>query len=598
MRFPTLSAVLMWSVSVCGAEAAPKDLLGDGAKVANTAQVTTARTDAGLTVTIAPGREGYPGVTVTPASGTWDLSAFGRVEAVILNSSDKPLGLNVRVDDDGQGTPWNAENVTVKAGETKTVKVIFGHSYGFKPAHKLKSGRVARVLVFAGKTDAQRTLVIKSLVASGAAGEKPPVDPNTVRVVPKDGLLVGAGVAIDVAKQVTPVKGGTAAAEASGAIRLTFPADKGDPLAAIKPAVGRWNLNAWLEARVKVRNAGTTPLTVEARLEGNGRGDLITGPTLAPGAAGEVVVPFASASVWDGEKKGSGSHFASCHAAAILVGVAPGTGERVLVVEEVRCALPPAEAIPDWVGKRPPVEGEWVQTLKEEFDGDAINEKVWSFYGENYWDNQQTHFAKANTVIGGGVVKLILEKKRGRHNDDPKRFQSEYATGFLQTRGKFTQRYGYFEARMKLPTAPGLWPAFWMMPDRGGKGGGGTNAGGMEFDVMEHLTRYGPHRYNIAMHWDGYGKDHKSTGTDGAYVRADKDGFVTAGLLWLPGKAVYYCNGKEVARWTNDRIASVPSELMFTLPVGGWDNDAVDDAKLPGEFVIDYVRVWQRKDLK
>ncbi|HSI32858.1 MAG TPA: glycoside hydrolase family 16 protein, partial [Tepidisphaeraceae bacterium] len=211
---------------------------------------------------------------------------------------------------------------------------------------------------------------------------------------------------------------------------------------------------------------------------------------------------------------------------------------------------------------------------------------------------QQTHFAKANTVIGGGVVKLILEKKRGRHNDDPKRFQSEYATGFLQTRGKFTQRYGYFEARMKLPTAPGLWPAFWMMPDRGGKGGGGTNAGGMEFDVMEHLTRYGPHRYNIAMHWDGYGKDHKSTGTDGAYVRADKDGFVTAGLLWLPGKAVYYCNGKEVARWTNDRIASVPSELMFTLPVGGWDNDAVDDAKLPGEFVIDYVRVWQRKDLK
>ena len=31
---------------------------------------------------------------------------------------------------------------------------------------------------------------------------------------------------------------------------------------------------------------------------------------------------------------------------------------------------------------------------------------------------------------------------------------------------------------------------------------------------MEHLTRWGPTRYNIAMHWDGYGKSHKSTGSE------------------------------------------------------------------------------------
>jgi beta-glucanase (GH16 family) len=120
----------------------------------------------------------------------------------------------------------------------------------------------------------------------------------------------------------------------------------------------------------------------------------------------------------------------------------------------------------------------------------------------------------------------------------------------------------------------------------------------MEFDIMEHLTRWGVNRYNIAMHWDGYGKNHKSLGTDTVYCQGDKDGFITAGLLWLPGKAVYYCNGKEVARWENPRIASVPAEMMFTLPAGGWDNDWLDDAKLPDDFVIDYVRVWQRADLK
>jgi hypothetical protein len=37
--------------------------------------------------------------------------------------------------------------------------------------------------------------------------------------------------------------------------------------------------------------------------------------------------------------------------------------------------------------------------------------------------------------------------------------------------------------------------------------------------------------------------------------------------------------------------------MMLTIPMGGWDNNALDDKQLPADFVIDYVRVWQRKDL-
>ena len=32
------------------------------------------------------------------------------------------------------------------------------------------------------------------------------------------------------------------------------------------------------------------------------------------------------------------------------------------------------------------------------------------------------------------------------------------------------------------------------------------------------------------------------------------------------------------------------------ITTGGWDNNAVDDAQLPADYLIDYVRVWQRKD--
>lgn len=67
--------------------------------------------------------------------------------------------------------------------------------------------------------------------------------------------------------------------------------------------------------------------------------------------------------------------------------------------------------------------------------------------------------------------------------------------------------------------------------------------------------------------------------------------------LARPGKAIFYCNGIEVGRWEDERVCSVPSYVMFTVPQGGWDGNYLDDSKLPDDFVIDYVRVWQRKDL-
>ena len=99
------------------------------------------------------------------------------------------------------------------------------------------------------------------------------------------------------------------------------------------------------------------------------------------------------------------------------------------------------------------------------------------------------------------------------------------------------------------------------------------------------------------MHWDGYGKNHKSTGSDHIYVRADKEGFITSGMLWEPGKLTFYCNGAPVATWSNPRVSNVPGHIMFTLPCGGWGGNDLDNSGLPDDFVIDWVRAWQREDL-
>ena len=76
------------------------------------------------------------------------------------------------------------------------------------------------------------------------------------------------------------------------------------------------------------------------------------------------------------------------------------------------------------------------------------------------------------------------------------------------------------------------------------------------------------------MHWDDYGKDHKSTGTENIYVAPDADGFITPGLLWEPGRLTFFCNGVKVAEWDNPRVASVPAYIMYTFPSGGWGGNA------------------------
>lgn len=570
----------------------------------------------GIEVTIQPGPEGYPGITLTRADGKpFDFSKHGHIEAKVKNLGEKPLGLSLRLDndDDWQKKPFNAESVWLKPGESGSVSLIFGHSYGKKKGYPLKPEAVIRMLLFSGKSEVPQSFLIESVVAAGPPGEVPPVDPATIRVRPEDGVIFGGSTKIDVENQFHIENGVKPTWTAGQGIRLDFPGGSKTGTVGFKPAAGRWDLSQALQVVVKLTNSGTAPAAPALRLNTNGGpSDTIKLPEIAPGASVEAVIPFASKEIWVGAKDAGqpnskgvgakpGSKVTSDTISGIIVAIENIDSPRSLTIDSIKATVPPAPQLPEWLGKRPPVEGDWSLTFEDDFNGSAPDSAKWNIYAENYWDKASA-FSKDNLIVADGFAKLRYEKKTTRHNDKPDGKEFSYTTGFLDTYDKWTQRYGYFETRAKLPKSPGLWPAFWLMPDRGREAGEkwqrqNTGGGAMEFDIIEHLTRWGPYRNNIAMHWDGYGKDHKAIGTSNIYFQPDKDGFLTAGLLWLPGSAVYYINGVEVARWDTERMSDVQSHLMYTLPQGGWDNNEVDDKQLPDEFVIDYVRVWQRKDL-
>ncbi len=567
----------------------------------------------GLMVKVQSGQESYPGVHIKPKGGPWNLAAYGHVQARMVNTGSKAISVSLRVDGQTAEGEWasNTESTTIQPGGTGLAKVYFGYTYGQKPGAKLKTAAIAKVVLFVNKSDVEQSFRLEALEAGGPAGEQPPVKPENVRIKPENGLIFGAGVPLR-AEQIEP-NGGALAALENGGIGIQFPSDDKPKWVSLKPTLGRWDLREAYGVRVKYKNTGTIPVSLRLKVNSNG------GPTdvgvvsapVSPGGEGEVSAPFAPRVPWQGIKdsvktswdgqKGTGTRFSSDAVSSITLSVEKGSDTQSILVMAVEAGRLDPLPIPDWLGQRPPVEGEWVKTFEENFDGASVDQSIWNVYTANYWD-KRTHFSISNVVVGGGMVRLHYEKKTGHHNDSPAEKQTGYASGFLDTYGKWVQRYGYFESRMKVPTAPGLWPAFWLMPDRGAAAGpqwvrADTGNSGMEFDIMEHLTRWGPNRFNIAFHWDGYGKDHQQMGSQNIYYQPDAEGFVTSGLLWLPGLAVIYANGVEVARWETSRMSTIPSDFMFTHVSGGWDNNAIDDATLPDDYVIDYVRAWQRKDL-
>ncbi|MEJ2503896.1 MAG: glycoside hydrolase family 16 protein, partial [Gemmatimonadota bacterium] len=152
-------------------------------------------------------------------------------------------------------------------------------------------------------------------------------------------------------------------------------------------------------------------------------------------------------------------------------------------------------------GPAPPVTvptGEWRQVWADEFDTPGLPDTLrWSYdVGGHGWGNEElqyyTEARQANARVEDGH--LIIEARRDSVGG------REYSSARLVTKGKGDWQYGRFEARAKLPSGRGTWPAIWMLPTEW-RYGGWPESG--EIDIMEHVG-HDPDVVHATVHTGAY----------------------------------------------------------------------------------------------
>ncbi len=168
-----------------------------------------------------------------------------------------------------------------------------------------------------------------------------------------------------------------------------------------------------------------------------------------------------------------------------------------------------------------------------------------------------------------------------------------YTSARIDTRDRFSFRYGKLIVRAKLPVGDGLWPAIWLLPQD--KSYGDWPASG-EIDILEARGRL-PRQISGTLH---YGKDWDHKVTDESSYELENgtiNEYRDYGLEWDAGSIRWLVDGHIFAERPLEPGVmpfDQPFYLVLNLAVGGWfDNVPVDEAALPAVMTVSGIWLYE-----
>lgn len=260
----------------------------------------------------------------------------------------------------------------------------------------------------------------------------------------------------------------------------------------------------------------------------------------------------------------------------------------------------------------------WKLVFCDEFNSRALDTTLWipyfpydeqggdrCVYCRTHGDEGQV-YQDENVEVHDGVAFLHIRPETVEWMGTTR----AYSSGMLHTRAPWKFKYGRFEARCRLPTGKGFWPAFWLY-----------GWGGNEIDIFE-LGMQDPSIQYTNVHKDAnqrhyyHGGEHPGYDyaadfhvfavewepavirwlVDGRVVREmaqlhyrRKKKPVPPGTTLAPGK---YLENGLMPEWPLDIILNVAVGVDGVTPfTGSPDTSTI----LPAAMEIDYVRVYQRQ---
>ena len=254
----------------------------------------------------------------------------------------------------------------------------------------------------------------------------------------------------------------------------------------------------------------------------------------------------------------------------------------------------------------------------DEFNTDGLlDSKVWN-YEEGFKRNHEAQwYQKANAYCkDGNLVIEARKEKKARRNPGFRKNSSRwpeniekihYTSASVNTAEKKEFLYGRVEVRAKIPTAGGAWPAIWLL----GRGMDWPSNG--EIDMMEYYRRQGvPHILANACwgtdkpwmaKWNSkaipftHFTDRDAQWADKFHIwRMDWD--EQSIRLYLDDELLNEISQAEAVNGklgNGEQPFKKPQYLLLNLALGGDNGGEIDDSALPMKYLIDYVRVYQKK---
>jgi beta-glucanase (GH16 family) len=236
----------------------------------------------------------------------------------------------------------------------------------------------------------------------------------------------------------------------------------------------------------------------------------------------------------------------------------------------------------------------WQLVWSDDFDGVAgqlPDPSKWTFdigTGQDGWGNLELQFYTNNpaNVSTDGNGNLVITAIRTGNS---------FTSARIKTQGLFSQKYGRFEARLKTPYGPGMWPAFWMLGDNI-ETVGWPNCG--EIDIME-LRGQEPHIMHGTIHGPGYSGGNPITKSYSLVDNRFDVDFHLYAIEWDESKIDFFVDDYLYQRI---ELKDVPGEWVFdqsffmilNVAVGGnYVGFPTTQTPFPQKMVIDYVKVYQ-----